>query len=202
MRLEVLPVRTATLLVLVLAACGVHVALAAEGEAPPAPRPEIKRIPITIYPHNVIVVRGRMVELDKLKDYLGGLVPDAKKPGVEVIVYPDSRAQLAQVPDIVRIAKDAGYTNVTYMSPEVKKELPEQITVVVSSTGVVTVDGGAVKDEELKAHMEKKLAAEDRPKVRVLVCATRRASMKQVAVVMKACRDAGYTDVCFQLMAE
>ncbi len=195
--------RTAVLLALVLAACSLQVALAAEGgEAPPAPKPEIKRIPITIYPHNVIVVRGKMVERDQLKDHLAGLVPDAKKPGVEVTIYPDSKAEMAQVPDIVRVAREAGYTNVSYVGPEEKKELPEEITVLVSKTGAIAVDGDPVRADELKARLEKKVAAEDRPKVRVYVRFSRLAKMKQVSEVVRTCRDAGYTDVVPGVIAE
>ena len=169
----------------------------AEGDAP-----EIKKIPITIYPHNVIVVRGKMVELANLKAHLAGLVPDAKKPSVPVTIYPNSKAEVPQVAEIVRIAKEAGYTSVSYESPKEVKEAITQIGVLISRTGGIFVDDVGVALADLKAHLEKKVEAERRPKVTVLVYFTRLVPMKTVNEVMKTCRDAGFTDVHAQLMLE
>ena len=187
--------KTAFLLALVL--CVAPCAAAAD-----TPAPDIRKIPITIYPHNVLVVRGTMVELDKLKDHLAALVPDAKKSTVEVTVYPNSKAEMGQVAEIVRLAREAGYTKVSYESPPVVKELPQEIAVLVSRTGVIIVDDVTVKEDELKAHLEKKVAAEDRPKVRVYVRFTRLAPMKKVSAVVKICKDAGYVDVVAGVIAE
>ncbi len=173
----------------------------AAADAPPPPA-EIKKIPITLYPHAVIVVKGHMVEMNQLKDHLSALVPDAKKAGVEVTIYPNSKNEMNLVPDVVRIAKEAGYTNVNFESPKPVKELPAEIVVLVSKTGAVSIDGDPAKEGELKASLEKKVAAEDRKKVRVLVCFTRLANMKLVAAATKAARDAGYTDVVAQVIAE
>jgi biopolymer transport protein ExbD len=186
--------------VLTLALLLTSAAFAAEGGD--APAPEIRKIPITIYPNRVIVVKGKMVEMEKLKEHLAALVPDAKKPGVEVTVYPESKKEMDLVGDVVRIAKEAGYTNVTFESPKEKKELPAEIVVLVSKTGAILVDEVSVKEADLQAHLEKKLAAEDRPKVRVYVRATRLVSMKKVRDVIKICKDAGYTDTVFGLIAE
>ena len=177
-----------------------HWSFAADGGGTPAP--DIKKIPITIYPNRVIVVKGKMVEMENLKEHLAALVPDAKKPGVEVTVYPDSKKEMALVGEVVRIAKEAGYTNVNFESPKEKKELPAEIVILISKTGAVLVDEVSVKDAELQAHLEKKLAAEDRPKVRVYVRFTRLVPMKKVGEVVKICKAAGYTDVVPALIAE
>jgi len=186
--------------VMTLALLLTSAAFAAEGGDTPAP--EIRKIPITIYPNRVIVVKGKMVEMENLKEHLAALVPDAKKPGVEVTVYPETKKEMDLVADVVRIAKEAGYTNVSFSSPKEKKELPAEIVVLVSKTGAILVDEVSVKEADLQAHLEKKLAAEDRPKVRVYVRFTRLVPMKKVGEVVKACKAAGYTDVVPGLIAE
>ena len=178
-----------------------HGSLASAADAPPPPA-EITKIPITIYANSVIVVKGRMVEMDKLKEHLAALVPDAKKPGVEVTIFPNSKGEMGVVPEIVRIAKEAGYTNVSFESPKPVKELITEIQVLLSRTGAISVDGDGVKDEDLQAHLEKKVPAERREKVTVYIRFTRFVPMKKVGEVAKICRTAGFKDIVTGLIAE
>jgi biopolymer transport protein ExbD len=186
-----------------LAALAVLALAAAEATAADAPaKPEIQKIPITIFPHGVLVVRGQMVEMAKLKEHLAALVPDAKKPDVEVTIYPKSQAEVALVGEITRIAKEAGYTKITYESPKPVKAKITEITILISRTGAILVDDNEVKLADLQAHLEKKVEADRRPKVRIYIRFTRLVPMKTVADVAKTCRAAGFTDIVTGIIAE
>jgi biopolymer transport protein ExbD len=176
-----------------------HCSFAAEGGATPA---EIRKIPITIFPHSVLVVRGEMVELDKLKEHLAALVPDAKKTAVEVTVYPNSKAEEALVSEVVRIAKEAGYTNVSYASAKETKPPVTEITILLSQTGAILVNDEGVAEKDLRARLEKLVEPERRDKVRIYVRATRLVKMKRVGDITRLCRDAGFKDVVFGIIAE
>jgi biopolymer transport protein ExbD len=167
-------------------------------EEPPA----LKRIPITVYPHEVIVVRGKMVEMKDLKTHLAGLVPDTRKTAVEVTVYPNSKEEMGLVPEIIRIAKEAGYTNVNYASAKEAKPLVWEITILVSKTGNILVNDEGVAEKDVQACLEKLVEPERRARVTITLCATRLVNKKSLAAVSKACRDAGFKDVQFALIPE
>jgi biopolymer transport protein ExbD len=165
-------------------------------------KPEITRIPITVFPNNVIIVKGEMVELDKLQAHLKELVPDAKKAGVEVTVAPKSEKEMDVATQVIKIAHEAGYTKVNYIAPEKKKVVITEIMIIVSRTGDVTVGDSAMKPADVRAYLEKLIEPDRRAKVRINVHATRLAPMTKVNEVIKACRDAGFKDVNFIVIAE
>jgi biopolymer transport protein ExbD len=171
-------------------------------DAPPTARAEIRRINITVFPHEVIVVRGEMVDLAALREHLQKLVPDPKKPGVEVIINPNSPKEMDLVPKIIQAAKDAGYTNVSYISAKPEKPVITEISILVSRTGDIFVDENAVAEKDLKTHLGKLVEEERRSKVTVYVRASRMVPHRKIADVSKLVKDLGFKDLVFGVIAE
>jgi biopolymer transport protein ExbD len=173
---------------------------APDNTAPPPP--DIRRINITVFPHEVIIVRGEMVELAALREHLEKLVPDAKKPGVEVIVNPNSPKEMDLVPKIIQAAKDAGYTNVSYNSAKLEKPVITEISILLSRTGDIFVGDSGVAEKDLKAHLQKLVEEERRTKVTVYIRASRLVLPRKIADVSKVVKDAGFKDLVFGVIAE
>ena len=171
-------------------------------DTPPTARAEIRRINITVFPHEVIVVRGEMVELAALREHLEKLVPDAKKPGVEVIVNPNSPKEMDLVPKIIQAAKDAGYTNVSYVAAKPEKPVITEINILLSKIGDIFVGDDVVAEKDLKTHLEKMVEEERRAKVRVVIRASRLVPHKKIADVSKLVKDVGFKDLVFRVIAE
>jgi biopolymer transport protein ExbD len=169
---------------------------------PPAPAPEIRRINITVFPHEVIIVRGEMVELAALREHLEKLVPDARKPGVEVIVNPNSPREMDVVPRIIQAATDAGYTNVSYISAKPEKPPITEISILISRTGDIFVDESGVAEKDLKAHIEKLVEEERRAKVSVYIRASRLVPPRKIADVSKLVHGLGFKDIVFGVIME
>jgi len=173
-----------------------------EQDNPPIPSGEIKHITISIFPDEVIVVRGKMVELANLREHLGKLVPDARKPGVEVTVVPNSKKEMDLVPRIIQLAKEVGYTNVSYISATTQKPKLTELTILLSKTGELFVEDTLITEKELKGHLEKLVEEERRPKVRVFIRASRLVPHKKIAEISKLCQSLGFKDIVFGIIAE
>ena len=180
-----------------LAAC----VLVAQDEEPAGPV-EIKKIDITVFPHEVLVVRGKMVELKDLRGHLTGLVPDAKKPGVEVTVFPQTKNEMDLAAKVIAIAKELGYRKVGFVAPP--KETPKvtEITILLSRTGEILVNEDSVAAKDLKARLEKLVEADRRAAVRVYVRWSRFVPHKRVTEVTKTCQEAGFKDIVPGIIAE
>lgn len=173
-----------------------------EQDNPPIPSGEIKRIAITVFPDEVIVVRGKMVDLADLREHLQKLVPDAKKPGVEVTVIPNSKKEMDLVPRIIQLVKEAGYTNVSYVSAKPQKPRLTEFTILLSKTGELFVEDNLIEAKELKSHLEKLVEEERRPKVRVYIRASRLVQHKSITEISKLCQSLGFKDIVFGIIAE
>jgi biopolymer transport protein ExbD len=143
-----------------------------------------------------------MVDLAALREHLQKLVPDPKKPGVEVIINPNSPKEMDLVPKIIQAAKDAGYTNVSYISAKPEKPVITEISILVSRTGDIFVDENAVAEKDLKTHLGKLVEEERRSKVTVYVRASRMVPHRKIADVSKLVKDLGFKDLVFGVIAE
>lgn len=174
-------------------------ALAADEEAE---KPAIKRILINVFPHDVIVIRAKMILMKDLRDHLAKLVAPARRAAVEITIIPQTEGEMSQVARVVLIARDLGYRKVAYESPKRKEKVLREVRILVSRTGLILVNNAEVTEKKLREHLEKLVKADRRPKVRVIVNASRRVKMKRVTNVTKLCRDLGFKKIYFQLIPE
>lgn len=140
---------------------------------PPIPGAEIRRVTISVFPNKVIVVKGKMVEIAELREHLKELVPDARKPAVEMILIPSSKREMGLVAKIIGIAKELGYTNISYVGPRKRKVLITDVRILISKTGDFLVNADLVENGKLRTHLEKLVKEERRQRVRIILTATR-----------------------------
>jgi len=174
----------------------------ADRDNPPIPRVEIRRVNINVFPNQVIIVRGKMIAFEDLREHLKNLVPDARKAAVDVLVIPHSKKEMPLVSKIVVMAKGLGYTKVSFLSPPKHKPKITEITILLSKTGDVFVNDVLIGEKELKEHLEKLVEEDRRKKVRVIICASRLVKVKKVTEVTELCRELGFEDVVFAPIAE
>lgn len=174
----------------------------ADRDNPPIPSARIRRITVNVFPNEVIVVKGKMVEMDKLREHLKQLVPDARKPTVDVLVIPHSKKEMTLVSKIIMMAKDLGYTKVSFEGPRKRKPLLTQVTILLSRTGKVFVEADLIDEKELKGKLEKLVEEKRRPKVRIYIRASRLVKRSKVTEISKLCRSIGFEDVVFGIIAE
>ena len=174
----------------------------ADRDNPPIPSAQIRRVTINVFPNKVIVVKGKMVELKKLREHLKQLVPDARKPAVEVIILPYSKKEMPLVSKIILTAKKLGYTKVSFEGPRKRKPRLTQITILLSRTGDIFVEADLITEKELKGKLEKMVEEKRRPKVRIYIRASRLIKRKKVAEISKLCQLLGFKDVVFGIIAE
>ena len=163
---------------------------------PPIPSVEIKRININVYPHDVILIKGKMVEREDVGAYLKKLVDDARKDAVEVTLIPFSKEQMPEVAEIIKVARAVGYTRVSFISAKPKKKEITEVLILVSRSGVMVVNDAIVQPKALKGHLEKLVKPERREKVSVIVFAGAQ-SRKYVSKVVKTAREVGFKDILF-----
>ena len=173
----------------------------AEEEGPAEPV-EIRKIDITVFPHEVLVVRGKMVEFKDLRGHLAALVPDAKKPTVEVTVFPETKSEMDLAAKVIAIAKEVGYTKVGFVGPPKETVKVTEITILLSRTGHILVNEESVAAKDLKGRLEKLVEADRRAAVRVYVRWSRLVPNKKVTEVTKTCREAGFKDIVPGIIAE
>jgi biopolymer transport protein ExbD len=165
-------------------------------------KPDIKRVRIDIFPNDVIVVKGEMVRMAGLREHLEALVAPAKRAAVHVVVAPQSRDELKPAIDVVRVARALGYGKVELLVPPREKPRITEIRILISKSGVLTVNDREVKPDELKAHLEGLVEADRRKDVQVIVNASRLVKVKDMLAVVKICREAGYTKTRLQAIPE
>ena len=174
----------------------------ADRDNPPIPPAEIRRVNINVFPNQVIIVRGKMVAFEELREHLKDLVPDARKAAVDVLVIPHSRKEMSLVSKIIVIAKELGYTKVSFLSPPKHKPKLTEITVLLSKTGDVFVNDVLIGEKELKGQLEKLVDEDRREKVRITIRASRLVKIKKVTEVTELCRELGFKDIVFAPIAE
>ena len=174
----------------------------ADRDNPPIPRAEIRRVTINVFPNQVIIVRGKMVAFEDLRKHLKGLVGDARKAAVNVLVIPHSKKEMTLVSKIIVMALELGYTKVSFLSPPKHKPKVTKITILLSKTGDVFVNDVLIGEKELKEQLEKLVDADRRKKVRVTIRASRLVKIKKVTEVTELCRELGFKDIVFAPIAE
>jgi len=194
------------LTILGLLLCGVSVPAAEETEPdrdnPPIPSGQIRRVTISVFPNEVIIVKGKMVEMDDLREHLKGLVPDARKTVVDVLIIPHSKNEMTLVSKIIVMAKELGYTKVSYVGPRKQKPLLTEVTILISRTGEVFVEDDLIDEKELKGKLENLVDEKRREKVRVYLRASRLVKRTKVAEISKLCQSIGFKDIVFGIIAE
>ncbi|KPJ57676.1 MAG: hypothetical protein AMS16_01075 [Planctomycetes bacterium DG_58] len=174
----------------------------ADRDNPPIPSARIRRVTINVFPNEVIVVKGKMVELKKLSEHLKELVPDARKAAVEVIILPHSKKEMPLVSKIIIMAKKLGYTKVSFEGPRKQKPKLTEITILLSRTGDLFVEDDLITEKELKGKLEQLVEEKRRPKVRIYIRASRLVKRKKVAEISKLCQSLGFKDIVFGIIAE
>lgn len=181
-------------------------ACAADDEAdrdnPPIPSAEVRRVTINVFPNEVIVVKGKMIGLKNLREHLRELVPNARKPAVEVLLIPHSKKEMGLVSGIIVMAKELGYTKVHFVGPKKRRPKITEIRILLSKTGDIVVDNDRIARKRLKEHLEKKVDEKRREKVRIYIRATRLVKLKRVRETTVLCRSLGFKDIVFGIIAE
>ena len=152
---------------------------------PPIPTAQIRRVTINLFPNGVIVVKGKMFEFKKLREHLKQLIPDARKPVVDVIIIPHSKKEMSLASKIILMTKKLGYTKVSFEGPRKRKPRLTYITILLSRTGDMFVDDDLITGKELKEKLGKLVEEKRRPKVRIYIRASRLVKRKKVAQVSK-----------------
>jgi biopolymer transport protein ExbD len=100
------------------------------------------------------------------------------------------------------MAREIGYTRVTFITPQPRKPVLSDIAILLSRTGDVLVNGEPVDKKKVRSHLEGLVEEERRAKVRVVLRASRLVALKDVAAMSKLCREIGFKEIVFGVVEE